>query len=465
MFSADVYIERRKRLRNDIQTGLILFLGNEESPMNYADNQYPFRQDSSFLYFFGLDCPGLAAVIDVDQGTECMFGDDLTVDDIVWTGPQPTLKEKCRKNGISETAGLDMLPDILNKAVKQGRKIHFLPQYRAENVLKIQQLLEIHPSAIAGHVSEPLIRAVVAQRSIKSEKEVEQIEAALDISYEMQTLAMKMAKPGMYERQVASAMKAVVLSHGSVLSFPTIFSIHGETLHNHHYGNEMQAGDMAVNDSGAESPLHYASDITRTIPVGGKFSQRQKEIYAVVLNAQEKAIEAVKPGVEFRDIHLLACRELASGLKDLGLIKGDIEQAVYAGEHTLFFQCGLGHMLGLDVHDMEGLGEEFVGYTDSIKRNPEFGFKSLRLAKALEPGFVITVEPGIYFIPELIDRWKASRKNSQYINYELVEQYRDFGGIRIEDDVLVTETGHRVLGRPIPKTISDVEDTLRLRSG
>ncbi len=479
MFAPNVYIERRKRLRTDVQAGVILFLGNEESPMNYTDNQYPFRQDSSFLYFFGLDCPGLAAVIDIDQGAECVFGDDLTVDDIIWTGPQPTLKEKCRKTGISETAGLDKLPDVLKKAVKQGREIHFLPQYRPENVLKIQQLLGIPPSAIAGpcrgrpapwgqaresrarcprHVSEPLIKAVVSQRSIKSEREIEQIEAALDISYEMQTLAMKMSKPGIYERQVASAMEAVVLSHGSALSFPTIFSIHGETLHNHHHGNKMQAGDMAVNDSGAESPLHYASDITRTVPIGGKFSQRQKEIYAIVLNAQERAIEAVKPGVEFREIHLLACRALASGLKDLGLMKGDIEKAVQAGAHTLFFQCGLGHMLGLDVHDMEGLGEEYVGYTDTIKRNPEFGFKSLRLAKTLEPGFVITVEPGIYFIPELIDRWKAKQKNSQYVNYELVEAYRDFGGIRIEDDVLVTETGHRVLGKKIPKTINEVED-------
>ena len=458
MFSADIYIERRKRLRADVSAGMILFLGNEESPMNFADNQYPFRQDSSFLYFFGLDYPGLAAVIDIDRGAECMFGDDLTVDDIVWTGPQPTLKEKCSKTGIFETAGLDKLPDVLNKAKKQDRKIHFLPQYRAENILKIQQLLEIPASNIAGNVSEQLIRAVVAQRSIKSEQEIEQIEAALDISYEMQTLAMKMSKPGVYERQVASAMEAVVLSHGSLLSFPTIFSIHGETLHNHRYDNQMQAGDMAVNDSGAESPLHYASDITRTIPVSGKFSQKQKEIYAIILKAQEKAIEAVKPGVEFRDIHLLACRQLASDLKELGLMKGDIEQAVQAGAHTLFFQCGLGHMLGLDVHDMEGLGEEFVGYTDTIKRNPEFGFKSLRLAKALEPGYVITVEPGIYFIPELIDQWKAKQKNSQHINYELLETYRDFGGIRIEDDVLVTETGYRVLGKKIPKTISEVED-------
>jgi len=455
MFSSEVYTERRKRLRNDIDAGMILFLGNEESPMNFTDNQYLFRQDSSFLYFFGLDSPGLAAVIDVDQGTECMFGDDLTVDDIVWTGPQPSLKA-----GISETAGLDKLPEVLNKAVQQGRNIHFLPQYRAENILKIQQLLKIPTATIYAHVSESLIKAVVALRSIKSGQEVEQIEAALEISYEMQTLAMKMSKPGIYERQVASAMDAVVLSRGSTLSFPTIFSIHGETLHNHSYDNQMQSGDMAVNDSGAESSLHYASDITRTIPIGGKFSQKQKEIYAVVLNAQEKAIEAVKPGVEFRDIHLLACRELALGLKALGLMKGDIEQAVHDGAHTLFFQCGLGHMLGLDVHDMEGLGEEYVGYTETIKRNPEFGFKSLRLAKVLEPGFVITVEPGIYFIPELIDRWKAEQKSSQYINYELLESYRDFGGIRIEDDVLVTETGCRVLGKKIPKTISEVEALL-----
>ena len=458
MFPADVYIERRKRLRTDVRAGVILLLGNEESPMNYTDNQYPFRQDSSFLYFFGLDCPGLAAVIDVEKATECMFGDDLTVNDIIWMGPQPALKEKCRENGISETAGLDKLPDVLNKAVQQGREIHFLPQYRPENILKIQHLLGIQPSAIAGHISEPLIRAVVAQRSIKSEQEIAQIEAALDISYEMQTLAMKMSKPGIYERQVTSAMEAVVLSCGSALSFPTIFSIHGETLHNHYHGNKMQAGDMAVNDSGAESPLHYASDITRTVPVSGKFSQKQKEIYAIILNAHERSIEAVKPGVEFRDIHLLGCMALASGLKDLGLMKGDIEQAVQAGAHTLFFQCGLGHMLGLDVHDMEGLGEDYVGYTDTIKRNPEFGFISLRLGKALEPDFVITVEPGIYFIPELIDRWKATQKNSQYINYELLETYRDFGGIRIEDDILVTQTGHRILGREIPKTIDEVED-------
>ena len=457
MFAKNVYVQRRKRLRDQVQSALILFLGNDDSPMNYPDNQYPFRQDSSFLYFFGLDCPGLAAVIDIDQGKEYVFGDDLTVDDIIWMGPQPALQEKCQQVGIYETASLDKVQVVLRKAAEQGRKVHFLPQYRPENILRIEQLLGIHPSVVQDNVSETLIKAVVAQRSFKTHEEIEQIEAALDISYEMQTTAMKMSKPGVCEMEVAGAMEGIAVSRGGRLSFPTIFSVHGETLHNHYYGNVMKEGDIAVNDSGAESALHYASDITRTIPVSGKFSQRQKEIYTIVLDAQEKAIEAVKPGVEFRRVHRLACTILASGLKELGLMKGNVEEAVDAGAHTLFFQCGLGHMLGLDVHDMEGLGEDYVGYTDTIKRNPEFGWRSLRLGKALEPGFVITVEPGLYFIPELIDRWKAEQRHAQYINYGVVEEYRDFGGIRLEDDVLVTDNGNTVLGKRIPKTIDEVE--------
>lgn len=457
MFEPNVYIERRRRLRADVGSGLILFLGNQLSPVNYPDNQYPFRQDSSFLYFIGLNDPGLAAVIDAGQGNECVYGDDLTVDDIIWTGPQPPLQEKSQAVGISETAPLDQLQLMLDKAVAQDRQIHFLPQYRPENVLKIQRLLAIHPAVVQDHVSEQLIRAVVAQRSIKSTDEIKQIEAALEMSYEMQTTAMRMSAPGVYERQVAAEMERIVLSHGGRLSFPTIFSIHGETLHNHSHGNRMSAGDIAVNDSGAETSLGYASDITRTIPVSGTFSQRQREIYAIVLESQTRAIEAAKPGVEFRNVHSLASEVLVSGLKDVGLVTGDVGEAVEAGVHTLFFQCGLGHMMGLDVHDMEGLGEDFVGYTDTIKRNPEFGWRSLRLGKALEPGFVITVEPGLYFIPELIDRWKAEQKNAEFINYDAVEKYKDFGGIRIEDDVLITETGCRVLGKPIPRTIEEVE--------
>ncbi len=457
MFPAEVYIERRTRLREHIKTGLILFLGNQDCPMNYRDNPYPFRQDSSFLYFFGLDCPGLAAVMDIDKGGEFVFGDDPTVDDIIWTGPQPPLQEKCQQAGVYETDSHDRLAVMLKTAVEHGRKVHFLPQYRPENIMKIEQLMGLHPTVVQDYVSEELIRTVVAQRSYKTQEEIGQIEAALDISYEMQTAAMKMSRPGVYEREIAGAMEGIALSRGGRLAFPTIFSVHGETLHNHFHDNQMKEGDIAVNDSGAESALHYASDITRTIPVGGKFTQQQKEIYSIVLEAQEKAIEAVRPGVEFRSIHALACTALLAGLKDIGLVKGDVGQAVRDGVHTLFFQCGLGHMMGLDVHDMEGLGEDYVGYTNKIKRNPEFGWRSLRLARALEPGFVITVEPGIYFIPALIDSWKADKKHEQYIDYNSIEKYRGFGGVRIEDDVLVTEEGCRVLGKKIPKVIDEVE--------
>jgi len=451
MFSKDTYLQSRQRLRQQVSSGLILFLGNQESPMNYPDNPYPFRQDSSFLYFFGPDFPNLAAVMDVDEGTDYVFGNDSTMDQIIWTGPQPFLKDRCARVGISNVARPDQLQTLLTKAVSQNRSIHFLPQYRADNILLTKELLPIEPS-------EALIKAVVVQRSKKTEEEIQEIEGALEISYQMHTTAMRMSKPGVVEREVAGAMEGIALSRGGRLAFPTIFSIHGETLHNHYYGNMMKAGDIVVNDCGAESPLHYASDITRTIPVSGKFSPRQRDIYNIVLAAQQKAIETVAPGVEFREIHRLACTILASGLADLGLLKGNIQEAVHAGAHTLFFQCGLGHMLGLDVHDMEALGEDYVGYTDTITRNPEFGWKSLRLARALEPGFVITVEPGVYFIPELIERWKAQNKCADFINYDKVERYKNFGGIRIEDDILVTSDGHRILGKPIPKTVEEVED-------
>ena len=460
MFPGNVYAERRKRLRNQVEAGLILLLGNDEIPMNYPDNPYAFRQDSAFLYFFRLDSPGLAALIDVDEDREVIFGNDLTVEEIIWKGPQPSLRERAAEAGVREIAAAERLQAVLGGAVQQGRQIHLLPLYRPEHVLRIQRLLETPAAKIRDYVSETLIRAVVTQRSTKTQAEVEEIEAALNITHEMHMMAMNMTRPGIYEREVAGAMEGIALSRGGRLAFPAIFSIHGETLHNHFHGNVMKKGDIVVNDSGAESPLHYASDITRTIPVRGRFTQRQREIYTIVLNAQQAAMEAIVPGAEFRNIHRLACETLAHGLKDVGLMKGDTEEAVQAGAHALFFQCGLGHMLGLDVHDMEALGEDYVGYTETIKRNPEFGWSSLRLGKALEPGYVITVEPGVYFIPELIDRWKSERKCAEFINYEKVEIYRGFGGIRLEDDVLVTEAGHRVLGKRIPKTIKEVEDIL-----
>ncbi len=457
MFPAQTYIERRNRLKQQLGSGVLLFLGNEESPMNYADNAFHFRQDSSFLYFWGIDAPGLAALIDVEEDREIVFGNDLTVEEIVWMGPQPTIAERSRQAGVKESAPPSKLENTLEKAFQAGKKIHFLPQYRAENVIKLQKLLQLHPDAVNQQASAPFIKAVVAQRSRKSVQEVAEIEAALEITREMHLLAMKQSRPGVYEREIAGLMEGIAYALGGRLSFPIIFSIHGETLHNHYHGNRMEAGDMAVNDSGAESARHYAGDITRTIPTGGKFDPRQREVYEIVLDAQQKAIEACKPGVEFRSVHLLACKRLASGLKALGLMKGDVEEAVPAGAHALFFQCGLGHMMGLDVHDMEGLGEEYVGYTETIQRNPQFGIRSLRLARALEPGFVFTVEPGLYFIPQLIDRWKAENRFPQFINYEAVEKYRSFGGIRVEDNILITDTGNRVLGKPIPKTIEEVE--------
>jgi Xaa-Pro dipeptidase len=457
MFATSIYVERRKRLKKYVGSGIILLPGNDDSPMNFATNSYPFRQDSSFLYFFGLDKPGLTALLDIDEGTETVFGEDLTVDEIIWTGPQPTLHQMCLEIGISKTEPRSKLEFIIKKAHKQERVIHFLPQYRPENIVKIGQLLNIEPTSVNNNVSGILIKAVVAQRSIKSPEEIEQIKAALDISFDMQIAAMKKSKPGIYERDIVGIMEGIAVSRGVQPAFPTIFSIRGETLHNISCDNLMREGDIAVNDSGAESPLHYASDITRTIPIGGKFSQQQREIYQIVLKAQQEAIETVKPGIEFRQIHQLACITLASGLKDLGLIKTSPEEAVQAGAHTLFFQCGLGHMLGLDVHDMEALGEDYVGYTDQIRRRMEFGWQWLRLAKALETGFIITVEPGIYFIPQLIDQWSAQKKLSDFINYGKLEKYRNFGGVRIEDDVLVTDDGCSILGPRIPKNIDEVQ--------
>jgi Xaa-Pro aminopeptidase len=457
MFPPETYIERRRKLKEQVVSGLILIPGNNESPMNYPDNPYPFRQDGSFLYYFGIDRPGLVALMNIDENEECIYGDDITVEDSVWMGPQTTLKELSGEVGVDSTEPLAQVAGIIKKAMRQGRTIHILPSYRQDTTLQLSDLLGIAPSELNSHISETLIRAVVAQRSVKSPEEIKQIEMALEISYETQILAIQKAAPGLYERDIVGAMEGLALAKGSRTSFPTILTIHGHILHNHYYGNQMNTGDMILNDSGMESPLHYASDITRTFPVSRKFSNRQKEIYQIVLQSQQRAIDMMKPGVEFRDVHFQASLELANGLKELGLMQGDMAEAVQVSAYALFFPCGLGHMLGLDVHDMEGLGEDYVGYTDTIKRRPEFGWRSLRLAKALEPNFVVTVEPGIYFIPELVGQWKQENKFSEFIKYNEVEKYLDFGGIRVEDDVLVTPTGNRILEPLIPKAISELE--------
>jgi Xaa-Pro aminopeptidase len=456
LFAREIYARRREALRKAVGAGLLLFLGNEESPINYAANQYPFRQDSSFLYYWGLSSPGLAATLDVEEGTETLFGDDPTVADIVWTGPQPLLRDRAEAVGVGQARPMSDLKEQIMAAVRRGRAARYLPPYRAENVLKIERLLGIHPAFVKEHASLKFIKAVAAQRSIKGPEEIEQIERAVNITVEMQTHAMKTGRAGLYEREVAAAIHGIALARGGNLAFPIIFSIHGETLHNHGHGNLMKDGNIVVNDCGAESELGYAGDLTRTFPVSGRFTERQKLIYSIVLEAQEKAMAAIKPGLPFREAHLLACRTLAAGLKQLGLMRGDVDEAVAAGAHAMFFQCGLGHMMGLDVHDMEDLGEEHVGY-EGTARNPQFGICYLRLARPLRAGFVATVEPGIYFIPELMDQWKAERRHEEFLNYEAIEKFRDFGGMRVEDDVLVTETGCRVLGKRAPLTIAEVE--------
>lgn len=462
MFSSQTYSLRRKELVARFRSGLILLLGNQESGMNYADNTYHFRQDSNFLYYCGLDYAGLAAVIDVDSGKTTVFGDELSLDMIVWTGALPTIKEMSQQAGIEDTAPESALAGVLKQAKQQNREIRFLPPYRPENAIRLSHLLGMAPADAAAQASLPLIQAIVAQRSIKTDEEIAEIEKGVAITNEMHLTAMRIARPGMTEAQVAAAVHAVPLQYGSHLSFPIICSIHGEILHNHYHKNTLASGKLLLLDAGGESLMHYAGDMTRTFPVDKTFSQKQKEIYQIVLQAMDHAIDALRPGITYREVHLLAARTIVNGLKELGLMKGDTDEAVAAGAHALFFPHGLGHMMGLDVHDMEDLGEWYVGYEPGEQKSTQFGLKSLRLARALQPGFVLTVEPGIYFIPALTDRWKAEGKFTQYINYPALESYRDFGGIRIEDNYLITETGGKLLGNQVPKTIEAVEEIRRL---
>jgi Xaa-Pro aminopeptidase len=464
MFEATTYSERRKGLRKLVKSGLILFLGNEDSPMNYKDNAYRFRQDDSFLYFFGLDTAGLAAVIDVDAGRDILFGNDIDIEDIIWMGNLPSIRHRAEKVGVTETAPLAKLADVLKQARDAGSTVHFLPPYRPEAKMTLQRLLGIGPEEAKAKASVPLIKAVIALRLIKSAAEVREVEKALSVTFEMYRLAMKSAKPGVLEQEIAGRIEGLAFSKGGGIAFPIILTINGQTLHNHGYSNVLKSGRLLVIDSGAQSARFYASDITRTIPVNGKFTPKQKDLYEVVLRANETAIRLMKPGVLYRDIHFQAAAQIATGLKELGLMKGDVVDAVRSGAHALFFPHGLGHQLGLGVHDMEDLGENFVGYDDTIKRSEQFGLAYLRFAKALEPGHLLTVEPGLYFIPALIELWKSEKKFTSFINYDKVEKYLGFGGVRIEDDVLITANGNRVLGQPIPKQVKDIERVMAGRA-
>jgi Xaa-Pro aminopeptidase len=459
MFNKEVYIDRRNRLRKELDGGIALFIGNVDAAFNYPANQYHFRQDSHFLYFFGIDHAGFAGVLDLDNGKDWIFGNDFDIDDIIWMGPQPTVAEQASEVGVENTGTLKEMYDFIQSAVKSGRKIHFLPPYRGETMITLSELLGVKPSEVKALSSPELIKAVVKLKEVKDDLEIAEIEKAVDIAYLMHTTAMKMAKPGIKEQEIAGTIEGISLALGGPVSFPIILSMNGQTLHNHYHGNILEEGRMMVCDAGTETQEHYSSDLTRTTPVGGKFNSRQKEIYEIVLNANVQAIEAIEPGKMYKEIHFLSARIIVEGLKAAGLMKGDTEEAVAAGAHTLFMPHGLGHMMGMDVHDMEGLGEDYVGYDDTVKRSSEFGTAYLRLAKTLKPGFVLTVEPGIYFIPALIDKFRAEKKFTDFVNYDKVETYKDFGGIRIEDDILVTETGHKVLGKPVPKTVMDVEKT------
>jgi len=454
MFPERTYIERREKLKKQFQTGKLLFLGNDECGINYADNTYYYRQDSTFLYYFGISKPDLIALIDIDGDKEYVFGDDPTVDSIVWTGSQPKISELAGKAGIHHTGDLSAFRKKISGLDKQSVK--YLPPYRAEHFLKLNDFLGYSVAEATAKASREFIVAVAGQRNIKSQEEIEEIERAVDVTSDMHLAAMHYARAGMTEAQVTARVHEVALAAGGNLSFPIIGTINGQFLHNHYHGNTLKEGDLFLLDAGYETPLGYAGDMSSTFPVSRKFTERQKDIYRITLDAHYKAIELAKPGVNLRDVHLHVGEVLFDGLKALGLTKGDTKEAVANGAHALFFPCGTGHLMGLDVHDMENLGEQIVGYA-GVPKSTQFGLKSLRLGRELQPGFVLTIEPGIYFIPELIDHWESNKINGDFINFNEVNKYRDFGGIRNEEDILITETGNRVLGKPLAKTIEEVE--------
>lgn len=454
MFSKDTYIARRAKLKQTVGSGLLLFLGNDESGMNYADNTYHFRQDSTFLYFFGLPYAGLSAIIDIDNDREIIFGDELTIDAIVWMGTQPTLKEKSEAAGIKEVRPFKEIEAYLKSAQQKGQQIHYLPTYRAEHQLKLFAWLGVMPSA--EQPSVPFILGVVNQRNYKSAEEIAEIEKACVVTADMHLAAMRTVRPGIRESEVAAVVAEAAFKHNYELSFPIIATVNGQTLHNHDHSNLIKPGDMLLLDAGAETEMGYAGDMSSTMPADKKFTQRQRDVYDIQVAAHEAAVAALRPGIKFVDVYEKSCAVIMEGMKSLGFAKGDLMEAVKAGAHAMFMPCGLGHMMGLDVHDMENLGEVYVGYNGQPK-STQFGRKSLRLGRELEPGFVLTIEPGIYFIPELIDLWRSEHKFTEFLNYDKLETYKDFSGIRNEEDYLITEDGARLLGKKIPLHAEDVE--------
>lgn len=466
MFSAQTYIERRQRLQQTMGSGLLLFLGNGIASYNYPDNNYLFRQDSTFLYLFGLDYEGLAAVIDVEANETIVFGDELTIDDIIWTGVQPTIAEKCAAVGVTKTRPMAELAAYVAQAVQKHQPVHFVPPYRGHTILWLQELLgaKVDTAAAEAYVqgaavatpSLELCYALADMRNHKSDEEIAEIEKSIAISVHMHERAVNMIRPGMHEKDIAAAVNEVAQREGYYLSFPIIATNHGETLHNHGYIHELREGDLLLLDAGAENEMHYAGDLTTTMPVGGNYTERQRAVYDILIHTYQEAARMIRPGITYRECHVQAWANIAEGLKSLGLMKGDPMEAAEAGAVAMFMPHGLGHMMGLDVHDMENYGEVYVGYPRGGAKDPRFGFRSLRLGRTLEPGFVFTVEPGIYFVPELIDQWRAAGKFTDFICYDKLEAWKDFGGMRNEEDYLITADGSRALGPRKPCTVDEI---------
>ena len=460
MFSIETYVNRRTELKKLVKSGIILLFGNNESPVNYPNNgYYPFRQDSTFRYYFGLERDGLVGVIDIENDSEILIGDDIDIDDIIWYGSVNSVSDLAASCGMKKSAPMKQLQIICNEALKLKRPIHFLPPYRHDNKLQIFDLLGIHPNQQKESASVELIKAVVKMRSTKEQQEIDEIDQACSIGYKMHTTAMRLTKPGLTEKYVGGMVNGVANAYGSMVSFATIFTQHGEIMHGTPSWNKLEDGRLALCDCGAENRNGYCSDNTRTYPVNGKFTKKQLEIYKIVEECHDYALELSKPGIRYYDVHMGVCRLMTERLKELGLMKGDVDEAVKAGAHALFLPHGLGHMMGMDVHDMEGLGQNYVGFDDDIQPSTQFGTNCLRMGRKLEKGFVVTDEPGIYFIPALIDDWRAKGLHQDFINYDKVEGYKDFGGIRIEDDILITDNGCRFLGEErIPYHPKDVEE-------
>ncbi len=461
MFSQQTYIERRKALASLVGSGIIVLPGNNDSPMNYPANAYRFRQDSSFLYFFGQQRDGLVGVIDAESGEATLVGDEIDIDDIVWYGSVTSVVEMAAQVGVEKTAPMAHLKTMVDEAAAKGRTVHFLPPYRHDTQILLMDLLGIHPSRQRDAASMPLIHAVVQLRSKKSAEEIEELERASEIGYLMHTTAMKLCKPGVTERYIGGVLDGIAAAHGSINSFQSIISMHGEILHGYPSDRQLEAGRLLLVDAGAETVNHYCSDHTRTTPISGKYTQKQRDIYDIVCDCHDLALTHARPGVRWWDVHMDVCRLMTERLKDLGLMKGNTEDAVTAGAHALFLPHGLGHMMGMDVHDMEGLGQVHVGYDTETRPSSQFGTASLRFARRLEEGFVVTDEPGIYFIPDLIDLWRREGTNKDFLCFDKIETYKDFGGIRIEDDVLITADGCRFLGENrIPYRADEVEQFL-----